>query len=171
MITDGTYLELKANFFVEGIPKPQPRQRHFARKTKDGKIIQGCYTPQTGVKEWRERIYWEAKSIRQNNPEMFPLSGPIGLKLIFLFPRLKSLPRRTAHLFIPETSVPDLDNLIKAVQDALIGVLFANDARIVMIEASKWWIPSDLYPGVRIEIFRVLERENQLLRVILREKT
>ena len=47
------------------------------------------------------------------------------------------------------TKKPDVDNLVKAVKDALKGLLYQDDAQIIHLEASKAYGPE---PGVTIAL-------------------
>lgn len=71
-----------------------------------------------------------------------PIDGPLCLMVAFYsaVPKSWSKKRRAEALSnggICKTSRPDLDNLVKAVQDGLNGVLWNDDAQIVEIHAKK----------------------------------
>lgn len=71
-----------------------------------------------------------------------PIDGPLCLMVSFYsaIPKSWSKKRRDEALAsggICKTSRPDLDNLVKAVQDGLNGVLWNDDAQIVDIRARK----------------------------------
>ena len=51
-----------------------------------------------------------------------PLTGPVSLKLAFVWPYRKSEPKKNRIGLIPKTTKPDWDNLAKTLQD------WANDA-------------------------------------------
>lgn len=116
-----------------------PTPRRLAMKAWQGAII-----------ETHERAQ-EAR----NRKEFTALDGPLSCRLFFILPRPKS--RKKSEVWA-ETKA-DLDNLCKAVHDALqrCGVL-ANDSRIVELHAAKAWTPHGgpnvLPSGVRIEIRR-----------------
>lgn len=125
---------MKINFFVSGIPKGQSRPRFFKR----GNFV-GAYSPKT---DFYILCYNEAL---KNKPQQ-PISEPIELKLTFQMPRPKSLKKGTIY----HTKRPDLDNLIKAVLDALTQAgMWADDNLIYNMQANK--IYSDK-TGVMIEI-------------------
>ena len=71
--------------------------------------------------------------------------APIDLKIIFYMPRPKSLPKRV--LF--HTKKPDLDKLVRAVKDALTGVLWSDDSQVMEIRARKVYAAEGDHPGAR----------------------
>lgn len=130
------YLE----FTVYGTPVAQGRGRivkrgpHYgiadpepARKYKDDVRLQAL--------EHRREPLWE---------------GPVYLTIDFTFPRPKSARKEVFW----KTTKPDLDNLIKAVTDALQGIVYKSDAQIVSLFASKSleMAPGLKVPGVRISL-------------------
>jgi len=59
------------------------------------------------------------------------ISGPISVKLEFVFPRTKSMIwKNKPMLRVPKDTKPDIDNLCKSVFDALNGILFVDDSQI-----------------------------------------
>ena len=75
-----------------------------------------------------------------------PLEGPLSLDLEFYFERPKSHFRtgKYSHLLKKECTIyhkntPDLSNLIKFVEDALIGSFYRDDRQIVIINAIKYY--------------------------------
>jgi len=119
-------------FFVEGIPKAQPRLRH----TKDGH----GYTPDD-AKGWRELIWIEARKHRPPEPHL----GPVTLIITFYMPRPKghfSVKGEIRPKCIDErhTSKPDLDNMEKAVKDELENLgYYRNDSQVYCVQKQKLW--------------------------------
>ncbi len=78
----------------------------------------------------------------QKRPET-PISGPIKIDLLFIFPRPKAHHRGTKAVELKpnapkyHTSRPDADNLIKFVADSLNGIFWKDDSQLCIIEASK----------------------------------
>lgn len=140
------------NIFVPGVPVAQgrPRFRTYQR---------GLYTA-VQVYDPQESAGWKAyirncvrlRWIRQHdNMPHPPFYGPIALDLRFVLPRPQRLLKRVRH----HIRKPDLDNLVKAVKDALggqrarrrtkkraaqpavPGLLYANDSQVVTLTARK----------------------------------
>ncbi len=82
---------------------------------------------------------WE-KTVKEEAAKYFeePLVGPIQVSLVFYMERPKS---RRKDVWVPTT--PDLDNLEKAVLDALNGVAYEDDRFVVAKNAQKKYVGRD----------------------------
>ncbi len=81
-----------------------------------------------------------------------PLDEPCQLLLVTFFPRPKSRTRKTLpNPRYPHTSVPDNDNVQKAIQDALqkAGVV-VNDSRIFDTRTVKWVCSGEESPRIEL---------------------
>lgn len=121
---------------VYGLPIPQGRPR--ASRTRDGGVR--MRDPDTS-RDWKRTVLAQVLPSRPSAP----LEGPLALRLTFFLPRPASLPRRVQH----HTRRPDLDNLVKAVADALRGVVYHDDAQVTSLWAAKQY---DATPGVAIRV-------------------
>jgi len=131
--------------FVRGVPKAQGRPRivRFA----NGKA--GLKDPEAS-RDWKNYVRMcVAEKVSG------PISGPVALELWFYLPVPRSFSRRRrlaalAGEVLPAKK-PDLDNLVKAVLDALLGVAIEDDRQVIELKAGK------LYgtPGVNILIRRL----------------
>jgi Holliday junction resolvase RusA-like endonuclease len=65
----------------------------------------------------------------------FELGEQLDIQFFIPIPKSWSLKKRNAHIGLPHKQRPDLDNLIKAVQD----ILLSEDSRIWEVYASKRW--------------------------------
>lgn len=89
---------------------------------------------------------------RRSGYEPFDADAPLHLAVHCFFPRPRShyvgrdvergRLRPDAPRFV--TRRPDLDNIIKLVADALQGLAFHDDSRIVWLDASKRWVDPPL---------------------------
>ena len=130
---------MKIHFFVHGYAIPQGRPR-FAR-TEKGVI---AYDPATS-KGWKASVRNQAIF---NKADILFL-GALDMRLSFYLLRPKSLPKKIEH----HVKKPDLDNLMKAIKDALKGVCYRDDSQIISVTATKKY--TSLNPGVAIEIMEV----------------
>lgn len=133
----GGVLVLEARIF--GLPVAQGRPRAF--KMPSGQIR--VYDPAT-ARDWKRTV--QAQVITQRPP--MPVEGPLKMALDFILPRPQSLPKREQF----PTRRPDLSNMLKAIEDALTGIVYRDDAQIVRLEIAKDYGPA---PGVLIRIERV----------------
>ncbi len=112
-------------FTVYGSPVPQGRPRFFRR----GNFV-GAYDPDKS-RSWKDDVKAQVLTALGGAPEIH--EGALQLKLHFHLPRPKSLPKRvTEHV-----KKPDLDNLAKAIKDAMRGVLYRDDSQIVVLRVEK----------------------------------
>ena len=134
----------RATFEVRGVPKGQPRPRATIR----GKHA-GVYDPGTAT-NWKHAVILEGRSLRPSTP----LEVPVCVSIEFHLPRPKRLTRRSDPAGIVwSISKPDIDNLAKAVLDALVqDGWFVDDSLIVELHARKVYHPKAGVPGARIEI-------------------
>ena len=121
---------------IEGIPTPQTRPR----VSKAGHFYSDA-SPK--LKEWKKAIKVQAK---EQCEAIIPKGTFIQIGFYFLFPR----PQKAAHKF---PSRCDLDNLIKAVKDALTGIVWEDDRWVVdYLFAQKRYCPNGSKPGVILNI-------------------
>ena len=124
---------MHVEFHVAGIPKAQPRVKAFRRGNHAG-----VYTPDS-ADAWKQAVRLEAIA---NAPRCL-LAGPIRLQLDFFLPRPKAhldkhgIPKPKSPVWHPKK--PDLDNLIKAVTDAITDTqrVWLDDSQVSQITATK----------------------------------
>lgn len=82
-----------------------------------------------------------------------PLEGPLSVKVRFYRRNQKRVSKRRLKLReegkIRPTKKPDLSNYLKSFEDALNGVLWADDAQIVNEEISKYYSQK---PRIEVEV-------------------
>lgn len=142
------------SFFVEGEPKAQPRPRAFARRM-GSTFAARVYDPGT-AEGWKSLVATAARP----HLSAEPIQGPVYLKVGFVFARpkshfgtgrnslmlKKSAPR--AHV-----STPDLDNLVKAVKDALTQIgMWKDDSQVCEEKVYKRYADVNERQGATIEI-------------------
>jgi Holliday junction resolvase RusA-like endonuclease len=139
-----------ACFEVSGDPVAQPRPRAYVRP--DGKA---------SVHDNQKSRPWKAVIIGTATFERVPrgLTGPIRLQIWFMLPRPKRLLRPSSpYGLIPHVNVPDIDNLDKAVMDALSEYGVWNDDRqVCQLVSSKWYRGREKKPGATIVVDRLDE--------------
>lgn len=115
---------------VYGLPAPQGSKRHVGR----GVMIESS----KHVKPWRQDVKHTAIAAVQALPAWQLLDGPLVASMVFSFARPKGHYRtgRNAHLLrdtAPDRPavMPDLSKLARSTEDALTGIAWTDDARVV----------------------------------------
>lgn len=120
-------------FTVEVIPKAKARPR-FVRR---GKVVQ-TYTPKSTL-DYEKKIA-EEYLLQGGTVFDYPY---LEMSIIAYFPIPKST-KKVDRLLLETECVPydkhvDLDNCIKAVMDAVIGIAYLDDKQVVSIKAKKYY--------------------------------
>lgn len=124
---------MELQYTVIGIAKPQARPKVFHRTLKNGKNFVSTYSPKT---DWFGLVYTE--SLKQKNLLKNRLSGALRLNLLFCMPIPKSISKKKKEKLFYVSKRPDIDNLAKAVMDAINQVgLWEDDSQIAVLEVSK----------------------------------
>ena len=115
------------SFTVPGPPLSQPRQRHRIALGGSGKAYVQNYIPTHAPVNTYKAAVQMACSAQIGSM----LDGPLSLVALFVMPRPASKTRKTKpNPSYPHVGIPDLDNLEKALLDAMQGVAFANDSQV-----------------------------------------
>lgn len=133
---------MQIQFTIYGRAVPQGRPRAYRR----GNFI-GMYDPKES-KAWKQEVRWQA--LQHKSLKLF--TGAIIFEVHFWLPKPKSLPKKIVH----HTKKPDLDNLVKAIKDALKGIIYRDDSQVVYSIASKGYGE----PHIDIAIQELTEDEN-----------
>ena len=125
-------------------PVPQPRHQV-------GKF--GVYLPKHVERRLGTYKAAIAGAIREKYGDEFSVGKgvPVSLKLVFRMPMAKSWPKykRERCMWGAHFVKPDLDNLVKAVKDALVPDVLYDDSQVVNLDAMKLWAPEG---GVHITL-------------------
>ncbi len=128
-------------FFVPGIPAPQPRPRVYG----PGRVA----TDNKNSKNWKTVIQIIFKQKFDMPYPVFDKGTPLFVHAVFHLPRPKSAKR-------PLPCVrPDLDNLLKCAQDALDKLAWYDDGQICKTHVEKQYTKSKCNPGMQICVERM----------------
>jgi Holliday junction resolvase RusA-like endonuclease len=129
----------KLAFRVDGEPVAQPRHRIASR----GRFATAYIPKSHAIHGWKYAIE-EAAREEAERVGWVPLKGvALAVSMVFSFERPKS---NTTQW---HTQRPDLDNLAKAVLDALHGIAFLDDAVVDEMKLRKQWREK---PGLWVEV-------------------
>lgn len=128
------------SFSIPGDPQGWARTR-----TNNG---QHFTAPKT--RGYQNTVRWVAKAAGAK-----PIEGPVGVEIIahFRIPESATKARRAAMLHGDEypTKKPDIDNVVKAILDALNSIAWKDDAQVVSLTVLKLWSDE---PRVDVDVFQ-----------------
>lgn len=132
---------------VDGIPRAEPRPRFDSRPDRRGKAH--AYRGES-AEPWKLRVFAEAR--RQFVGP--PIADFMAVEMVFFMPRPKRLnaSEHQEHR-LPHGCKPDIDNLEKAVLDALTRAgVWVDDSLVVDLRARKFYHAKNQGPGVLVTI-------------------
>lgn len=133
-------------FFVPGVPRPSGSKQSFVpvnkhtgqpyRSKETGRIVVNTVDASKHGKEWKSIVSSVALTVRP----AVALTGPLSVMMVFYMPRLKShFHTSKAHAGqlrddAPDyhTVKPDTTKLVRGTEDALTGIIWADDACIAV---------------------------------------
>lgn len=129
----------RLSFTVAG--QARPKGSKFIRYTKEKRPY--LVEVSKELKAWMDSVSLQARAAMGPNVKM---EGPVRLELAFYTPRPRSHYRSGQFSSIlrdgmPERPLkrPDLTKLTRGVEDALVGVIFQDDAQVVEQATAKYW--------------------------------
>lgn len=125
-------------FTVDGIPIPQGSKKAF----RVGNRI-NLVEANPKLRLWRAAITDKANQVNEYG---ILFTQPIALDLVFI------MPKPVKPKFKVPAVKPDLDKLVRAVNDSLTGTLIKDDSLICIIHAEKRYATPFMKPGVAITI-------------------
>lgn len=96
--------------------------------------------PAGGLKRWRAHVGWQAR-IAMQQAKLARFEGPVHLDVEFVLPRPPSHYTKASGRLTKSApdhpALPDLSKLVRAVEDAMSGIVYGDDRQIVTLNASK----------------------------------
>ena len=129
----------KLAFRVDGEPVAQPRHRIAAR----GRYAKAYIPRDHAIHAWKWAIEEAAREQAERIGWVPVKNEPLVVLMQFYFKQPRS--NKTRH----HVQRPDLDNLAKAVLDALHGIAFLDDACVVGLRLQKEWASQS---GLEVEV-------------------
>ena len=125
-------------FYVNGEPVAQPRHRIASR----GRFATAYIPKGHAIHAWKYAIEEAAREQAERIGWVPVKNEPLVVLMQFYFKQPRS--NKTRH----HVQRPDLDNLAKAVLDALHGIAYFDDSVVDEMKLSKTWGE----PGVFVEV-------------------
>lgn len=120
-------------YTVVGIPKPQARPKVFHKTLKSGRDFVHTYSPKS---DWFHLVYTETLKQKEKLKNRF--SGALRLNLLFYLPIPKSFSKKKRENLMYVSKRPDVDNLAKAVMDAMNNTgIWEDDSQIARLDIVK----------------------------------
>lgn len=143
---------MRLGFTVLGVAAPQGSFRAMISKGTGKAFLQQS---SKRTMPWRQEVAAVAADACEGAEGAWPVNGPVGLRVSFFLPRPtghagKRGLRPSAPRF-PATK-PDLSKLVRAIEDALTGIVFSDDARIVWQRVEKLYADDGVAPHAEVEI-------------------
>lgn len=129
------------DFVIPGEPKGKERPRARMVKMPDGKYVARVYTPH-GTEDYEKKI--RTAYMLQCGKAKVEQGVPcaVHIRLGYKIPKSKTKREKEqmqAGKLLPLVK-PDVDNVAKAILDALNGVAYEDDAQVVMLTISKTYM-------------------------------
>jgi crossover junction endodeoxyribonuclease RusA len=139
-------------FVVVGKPEPAGSKRAFPIKRAGGRIGVSVTDANPKTKPWQAAVAAKASEVMGTDPL---LDGPLGMAITFHLRRPKG--HYGAHgvrARAPRFPVvrPDCTKLVRAVEDACTGVVWADDAQVVEQLVTKRYAEPE---GAHVQIWKL----------------
>lgn len=135
---------------VPGDPQPKGSFHVQRRGTKVWAVPGSNANMKNRMDAWAHVIKTYAAATMRANGLSGTVDGPLAADLTFYLARPKSAPKRL-HCAVK----PDLDKLVRAAIDPLVGLAISEDSRIVSLSARKVYADDENPPGAFIHVWSV----------------
>lgn len=138
------------SFTAIGVPAPKGSTKAFYRPGMKFPVVT---EDNKHTRPWASDVK-TAAMLTMRSAGIFSIPYPteaLQIRILFYMPRPKSLPKRVLY----HTKKPDLDKLVRAVKDALTGVMWTDDSQVMEISARKVYANEGDHPGARITVGKV----------------
>ena len=128
-------------FFVPGVPIPKGSSRGFPIRRNNGSVGVTVTSDNPNLRLWHASVQDRALDVCRRE-QISATGAPVSVLCEFYLPAPKQYTKRLAKgVNVPHVTRPDCDKLLRGAIDALTGILFADDAQVVELRATKQ------YPG------------------------
>lgn len=135
-------------FAVLGEPSPEGSTKAFYIPKLNRTVI--THQNQKSLEAWRNRVATEAQRMIEDLPWVADGDSAYTVDVEFVLSRPASI---SAHRRLHPIVKPDIDKLIRAINDALTGILFCDDCQVVSMSVVKDYNDGQR-PGAYITVSR-----------------
>jgi len=136
------------SFIVLGEPAPEGSTRAFYIPKAKRTVV--THQNQTELDAWRSRVATEAQNVLNHREWTSDRASAYTVDVDFILPRPPSVP---PHRRFHPTVRPDVDKLVRAINDALTGILFPDDCQVVSLRVTKDY-DEERRPGAYLQVCR-----------------
>jgi Holliday junction resolvase RusA-like endonuclease len=136
------------SFAVLGEPTPEGSTRAYYIKALDRTVT--THQNKKGLQAWRNRVATEAQRALEDREWKCDCASAYKVDVEFVLSRPPSVPE---HRRIHPTVKPDIDKLVRAINDALTGILFIDDCQVISMAMSKEYC-DERRAGAYVTVFR-----------------
>ena len=140
------------NFMVLGHAAPQGSKTNMRQTFRSGKTINNTVEDNPNVTPWRKEVRdaaWRAfqDGYQQTEPRAL-LDGPLLVTVTFIFVRPASHYGTGRNAGVLKESAPDypigaksgdVDKLLRAIHDAMTGVVYRDDCQVALAQPGKYY--------------------------------
>lgn len=135
-------------FVVIGEPSPEGSTKAFYIEKLKRTVV--THQNQKGLDAWRLRVATEAQRMIEDRPWVADCDSAYTVDVEFVLSRPASIPEhRRLHPIVK----PDIDKLVRAINDALTKILFFDDSQVVSMSVFKDY-NDGRRPGAYIKVSR-----------------
>jgi Holliday junction resolvase RusA-like endonuclease len=149
----------RVSFDVRGKPQPAGSKRAFPIRRKEGGIGVAVTDDNPRAKGWQAEVAYAGVVAMEAIGVTLPWEDPLGLAVIFTLRRPKGHfgTGRNARNLKPTAALwptvkPDASKLVRAIEDALTGVVWTDDARVVEQLVTKRYGEPE---GAHVEVWKL----------------
>ena len=141
------------SFLVPGVPAPGGSKKAFVVRTRSGAFKANVVDDAKRNAPWRSLVSVVARQAMKGQP---PFRGPIALEVEFRMPRARGHYRTNGALrdSAPRDHVkkPDRTKLLRALEDALSGIVWHDDTQVIGGPVVKRYVRYDEAPGAAVTV-------------------
>jgi len=136
------------SFVVLGEPTPEGSTRAYYIKALDRTVT--THQNKKSLEAWRNRVATEAQRALEGREWKCDSASAYSVSVDFVLSRPASVPE---HRRIHPTVKPDIDKLVRAINDALTSILFVDDCQVVSMTMTKDY-SDERRAGAYITVYR-----------------